>query len=87
MVRVISNIISSCYLPIILFEFSYKIKVISMSNNFCLDIGLELFRESEYIEKTIHLAVISPNSDGVVDDQFRNIYKMTMSECNFLILF
>ena len=87
MVKLISSMISSCYLPIILFEFSYKIKVISLSNNFCLDIGLELFSESEYIEKTLLLAVISPNSDGVLDDQFRNIYKMTMSKCNFLILF
>ena len=87
MVKVISSMISSCYLPIILFEFSYKIKVISMSNDFQLNFGLELFLQLRYIKDTFPLGVISPNSDGVLDDQFRNIYKMTMSKCNFLILF
>ena len=58
-----------------------------MSNDFHVDINTELCNELRNIDVHLPLAVISPNSQGVLDDQFRNIYKMTMAQCNFLNYF
>ena len=63
MFMVISNMILSCYLPIILYEFSYKIKVISMSNDFDGNIEIELDKAGlRYIKLPYPLAVISRTS-------------------------
>ena len=85
MVKVILNMILSCYLTIILFEFSYKIKIISMSNNFDAYIEIALDTEIQLIELPYPLAVVSrtSNFDDLLETAFRSMPNMTLTDCNF----
>ena len=77
--------ILSCYLPIILYVFSYKIKVISMSYDFDGNIEIELDKEGKLIKLPYPLAVVSRTSkvDDLLNKDFENIHKITFNNCNF----